>query len=82
MIAIKDPREKRYYKADVSQQWCIKHDNGCLVSIGLTVDEDLPRASLEWLRRNGRLTEVTHEQWNHSGCQSSCTLRGAKECRW
>jgi len=81
-VYIKDPATDRYYRARVSQRWLERHDNGCLVSIGLTVDKDLTRKSLDRLRGAGRLDEVTKDQWNHSGCQSSCTLRGAAACRW
>ncbi len=86
-IAIKEPgptgpASARYYFAEVSQRWAIAHDNGALFSCGLTVGEDLTRASLNALRARGSLTEISHETWNHSGCQSACVLRGAKECRW
>ncbi len=69
----------KYYRCEVSQRWLAKHDNGAVFSCGLTVGQDgLTMASFQRLNR----TEVTREQWNHSGCQSSCVLRGGKECRW
>lgn len=74
-----------HYRAQVSAAFAARHDNGALVSIGWTVREDgggdLPPRALAWLRARGRLTPITHEQWNHSGCQSACVLRGASECR-
>jgi hypothetical protein len=79
----------RYYRARVTDAWWRRHDNGAMISCGLTVDEVnsrgrkwLSSAGLERLRGQGRLTEVTREQWNHSGCQSSCVLRGGKRCQW
>jgi len=80
-VYIKFPgKPDRYYRAQVSQQWAVRHDNFALVSVGLTVGEDL---SLQSFKRLGpTAVEVTHTEWNHSGCQSACQLRGAKECRW
>ena len=69
----------KYYRASVSQAWAIKHDNGALFSFGLTVGED--GLTEKHLARIDKV-EVSHDEWNHSGCQSGCVLRGAKECRW
>lgn len=79
-IAIKDPKNGKFYRATVSQSWAIRHDNFALVSCGLTVDDDLTRASFN--RLGAARVEITHQEWNHMGCQSGCVLRGAKECRW
>ena len=79
-LYIKD--RQSYYRAVVTRAWAIKHDNGALISCGLTVGEELTLGQLKALVARGQAVEVTKEEWNHSGCQSSCTLRGAKECRW
>lgn len=72
-----------YYFADVTRVWAIKHDNGVLISCGLTVGENgFTLAMFKRLARNGQLTQVSQETWNHSGCQSGCVLRGDAECRW
>lgn len=70
-ITIKDPKENRYYFANVSQRWAIQHDNGALVSLGLTVDKDLSRRSFDSLQKRGALKEISHEQWNRSGSYGS-----------
>lgn len=85
-IYVKDPGAEggtRYYRATVNQSWAVKHDNGAIFSCGLTVGEDgLTRRAWQAQVRRGGVEEVTHQTWNHSGCQSGCVLRGAKECRW
>lgn len=68
-----------YYRARVSLNWAKRHDNGAMVSIGLTVGVDLSRAAFE---RLGSLKPLTKKQYEHSGCQSSCTLRGDAKCSW
>jgi hypothetical protein len=70
------------YKLTVSSQWAIKNDNGCLVSIGLEVGKDLKQTQLDALIRQGKAKEVTEQDFNHSGCQSSCILRGHAKCGW
>lgn len=89
-VYIRDTQQSKYYRATVTRRWFTLHDNGAMVSCGLTVDEPsaysgrvwLSRSGLERLRAQGRLTEVSHDTWNHSGCQSSCVLRGHAVCRW
>jgi len=73
----------QYYFASVTRAWAIAHDNGALVSCGLTVGQDgfTPRM-FAWLQSRDRLDPITKDEWNHSGCQSYCVKRGAKECRW
>lgn len=77
-----------YFRADVSQDFAERHDTGSLVSIGWTVGgtEDthanMPLRSFQYLQSKGFLTEVSKETWNHSGCQSTCRLRGHESCRW
>lgn len=74
--------EPQYYYARVTFRWARKHDSGALISCGLHVGEDLSPRALAYLRRRGRLTPITRERWQHSSCQSACTARGDKECRW
>lgn len=88
-ISIRDPKHDKFYRARVTPSWANRHDNGALISCGLTVDEAnsygtvyLTSRAFALLKSTGRVTEITKEQWNHSGCQSSCILRGARECRW
>lgn len=81
---------ERHYRATVTHTWFVRHDNGAMVSCGLTVDEPsgwsgrvwLSKAGLKRLQKQGRLTEVSKDTYNHSGCQSSCVLRGAATCHW
>jgi hypothetical protein len=73
---------EKYYKLNVSPQWCEKNDNGALVSCGLTVGENLRETQLLHLIRTGKAKEVSQETWKHSGCQSGCVLRGDPACRW
>jgi hypothetical protein len=80
-IAIRDG--ERYYRARVSREWAQRHDNGALVSIGLTVGHDLTRASFARLfRLPDPPQEISRDQWNHDGCLSACIRRGAPACRW
>lgn len=60
----------------------IKDGNRYYFSCGLTVGESVSPASITALRRRGALTEISHDEWNHSGCQSGCTRRGDRECGW
>lgn len=82
-VVIADAAHGKYYRARVTQAWAERHNNGALVSLGLRVGMDgfTPRM-LASLRGQGRLTEITEQTWNHSGCQSSCVLRGAAKCSW
>lgn len=73
---------RRYFRATVTVGWAKRFDNGALVSCGLTVDDDLPRDTFNRLMTTGRVVAVSFDEWNHSGCQSSCTLRGDAACRW
>lgn len=80
-IYIKDGN--KYYRANVSPGWAQTHDNGALVSCGLTVGRDgFTARMLAGLIRRRRAIEVTESEWQHSGCQSSCILRGAERCTW
>lgn len=73
-----DKANKKYWRFDATHAWWKKNDNGCAISIGFEVPTDITEEQLKALKA----VEVTHEQWNHSGCQSACKVRGDKECRW
>lgn len=92
-ITIKDPATSKYYKARVSISWAKRHDNGRLISCGLTIDEKsaydgttvyLTRGGFERLKRTRptAVREITALESQHSGCLSSCILRGADRCSW
>lgn len=72
----------RFYRLWVTPAWAQRHDNGALVSIGLTVPKDLSRGAFQRALSKFKYVQLTEEEWNHSGCQSSCVKRGGKECRW
>lgn len=73
-----DPKSKRAWRFRASEAWYRRNDNGHAVSIGFTVGEDITLRKLKALNA----TEVPYDEWNHSGCQSSCVKRGDKSCRW
>ena len=89
-ISIKDPKAGRYYLANVTPTWAERHDNGALISCGLTVgergaysgEEFLSARSFATLKRQGKVKEIDKDTWNHMGCQSSCTRRGGPTCSW
>lgn len=91
-ITIKDPIGPKYYRARVSYQWANRHDNGALISCGLTINEPSAWSGKVWLTRRAfnslrarcinQVTEITEPEYQHSGCQSSCTRRGDAICRW
>lgn len=65
------------FKVNVSPSFADRYSRGASVSIGIT------GVSEEFLRQHAKqMTEITYDEWNHSGCQSSCVRRGGKECRW
>ena len=77
MIAIKDGN--KYWVADVSSRWAQAHDNGALVSCGLTVGSDLSKRSFNRIKTKH---QTSIQEYNHSGCLSYCTLRGDNHCQW
>lgn len=80
-VSVRHPNGK-YYVAHLSPGQARAHDNGALISCGLTVGEDLKHGTFQnWLRQ-GLLDEISQEKYNHSGCQSSCILRGDLKCGW
>lgn len=77
-VYIRDTERGRYYRADVSPRWAKRNNNGALISCGLSVPEDISRRQLSALH----VTQVSYDEWNHSGCQSRCVLRGDDRCQW
>lgn len=80
---MQDSANKRYYKINTD-----KLSDGLLQRLGVHTDLmsiglDVKRDSLaQDILDTGRAVEVLHQEWNHSGCQSSCVLRGNPICRW
>ncbi len=91
-VSIKDPRHDTYWFYDASVAWVRRHDNGVIVSCGLTVGEKssysgkayLSETTFDRMKKTEKknLRAVTLDEWNHSGCQSQCVLRGNPTCRW
>ena len=79
-ITIKDG--EKYFVAIVSPKWAERHNNYALISCGLTVGHDLSPGSWSYCRRRFKVTEITHDEYNHSGCLSGCIRRGDPNCRW
>ena len=82
IIYARDEASELYLQLDVSNAWVRKHDNGAMISCGLSAPEDISVKALKNLLARGKAERITKDEWNHSGCQSSCVMRGAKECRW
>lgn len=82
-LVIKDPEQGKYYRMAVSPAWAARHDNGALISCGLTIGEHgFTRRMFQLAQYRFSHLEISAEEWNHSGCQSSCTRRGDQQCRW
>lgn len=81
-IRIADPAHSLYYRATVSPIWARRHDNGHMISCGLSCPDDLSTRSLQALVRRGQAVPISHDEWNHSGCQSRCIRRGDALCQW
>lgn len=84
-VTVKDPTADppRYYEVRLTLRDANRYNNGCMVSIGLTVGEGSFKASsLKRLQEAGRVKEIDQTTYNHSGCRSSCILRGGSKCRW
>jgi hypothetical protein len=73
-----DRLHEKAWVFNASDAWVRRHDNGSLVSIGISVPDELSHKQLKALGAK----EVTWEKWKHSGCQSSCVLRGGTKCSW
>lgn len=70
-------RPARYYKLNLTRRQVMRVDNGALISCGLTAPKDV---SSKWVQQHGE--EVPEQTWKHSGCLSSCVLRGNNKCGW
>ena len=82
-ITIRDREKQKYYRARVTPQWAQRHNNGALISCGLTVGEyGFTERTLKGLIQRGQAVEIDHTTWNHSGCQSACVTRGDVKCQW
>ena len=82
-ITIKNPKTGKFYYANVGASWVQRHDNGAMISCGLTVGEKYFSAhAFKALEKAGKLIEVSKDEWNHSGCQSGCVRRGDAKCVW
>ena len=77
-----EPLKAKYYRAFVSVKWLQRHDNGALYSCGLNVGETVSEYEMETMLNRKVAIEITHDEWNHSSCQSSCVRRGDDACRW
>lgn len=73
----------RFFEVYVTSQWAARHDNGALISCGLTVGQDgFTAAAWERAKAVFLSREMSEQQYRHSGCQSGCVLRGNAKCRW
>ena len=82
-LTIADPERHKYYKMAVSSAWADRHDNGCLISCGLTIGQHgFTRRMFQLALYRFSYVELTELEYQHSGCQSACILRGAATCRW
>lgn len=70
-------RPARYYRLNLTITQAKRIDNGAMISCGLNAPEDV---TSKWLQKHG--VEVPEIEWKHSGCQSSCILRGGTICQW
>jgi len=73
--------DKHYYLY-LSNAQCTKYNNYAMTSCGLQIPDDVPISVLNWLLCHKRAIQIDATTANHSGCQSSCILRGDKICRW
>lgn len=81
-LTIKDPDNGKFYKMAVTPRWAQAHDNGALISCGLTIGQDgFTRRMFQLAQYRFSHLEITEQEYQHSGCQSSCILRGDSVCR-
>jgi hypothetical protein len=82
-ITIADPEKHKYYRMAVTPTWAERHNNGALISCGLTIGRDgFTRRHFQLAQYRFSHVELTQEEYNHSGCQSYCILRGHDHCQW
>ena len=74
------PDTRQAWKLDVSLAWVRRNDNGCLISIGISVPDELSERALK--RLGARAVPVSWDDYAHSGCQSGGGRRGNAACRW
>jgi hypothetical protein len=83
---------KQAWRVELTGARLRRYDNGCLVSIGLTVGTPLRGAGIDgcdigpsliarW-EAAGIATPIAYDEAMHSGCQSACVRRGHAICRW
>ena len=78
-VAVRDPDHNKFYLVRLTERQVKRLNNGALVSLGLTVGANgFTRKEFDRLPK----TEISYDEWNHSGCQSSCIRRGHSTCRW
>jgi hypothetical protein len=84
MLTISVRDGESFYVVKVTPKWADKYDNGAVISCGLTVPVDISRQAFERYRKRypDRVVNVSRDEYQHSGCQSSCIRQGARECRW
>ena len=79
--------DKKYWKLELTMRQARRLDNGALISCGLTFGtgkypaspNELGKYALACIKAK---SEVGYEAYQHSGCQSRCTLRGDDKCQW
>jgi len=81
-ISIRDTVTGRTYEANLTARQYARHDNGAMISCGLSAPRDISARLLSRWVSSGTAREIPFDKWNHSGCQSACKLRGDAECRW
>ena len=82
MITVTVKHGEDYYTADLTTAQAMHHDNGALISCGLTVPDSLRLSTLRRWIANGTARSISRVTYQHSGCQSECVLRGHQSCRW
>ena len=81
-VYARDRERNKYYRLILNLRQVKRLDNGSLRSTGLTVGENIAHSTIQRYLRDGIAREVTEEKYRHSGCQSSCVLRGDPKCGW
>ena len=66
------------FKLELTPAQARKHDNGALISCGLTIPDDMSEKTFNRLKP----VLVDNTEYQHSGCQSKCKERGYSICQW
>lgn len=77
-VYIANRNNGREYRVNLTPAQARRLDNGMLVSCGLSVPDDLSEKQFRRLKP----VPVEKSEYLHSGCLSSCTLRGGAKCAW